>query len=272
MGVIMYAIYQYFGYDIPLKERFAMIKTTGFDTVGLWRDDWFGWSGHRAFADMARAAGLQIADGHAPFARDYDMVNALWLDNLDGETTSGIYSRAVIEAAEDGVANLIIHPQDRNAPPLSDLGIQRIKRLVETAEKRGVTIALENINNHRCLTYIFERVVSPSLGFCYDAGHRHCKEPDIDLLSMFGAKLTALHLHDNDGSGDQHRIPFEGSIDWPEQMRRIAATGYTGTTTLECTTGSPGAVMTSNDPRSAEEWLRDAFAAAKRLHALRQST
>jgi len=25
-------------------------------------------------------------------------------------------------------------------------------------------------------------------------------------------KLVALHLHDNDG--DQHHIPYEGSIDW----------------------------------------------------------
>jgi hypothetical protein len=86
-----------------------------------------------------------------------------------------------------------------------------------------VTIALENIFDHRCLTYVFDRVASPNLGFCYDAGHRNCKEPDIDLLSLFGDKLVALHLHDNDGTGDQHRVPFEGKIDWKEQMSRIAA-------------------------------------------------
>jgi sugar phosphate isomerase/epimerase len=265
----MLAIYQYFGYELPIKERFARIKAAGFDAVGLWRDDWFGWSGYREYADLARAAGLQVLDGHAPFARDYDFVNALWLDNLDGETTYETYLRSVEEAASDGVSNLIIHPEDRGAPPPNDLGIGRIRRLVDAAEKRGVTIALENIFDHRCLTYVFERVVSPNLGFCYDAGHRNCNEPDIDLLSLFGNKLAALHLHDNDGTGDQHRMPFTRKIDWKEQMARIAATGYTGPTTLECTAGGPGSTV-PDDPRSADEWLRDAFNAAEKLDALRQ--
>ncbi len=264
----MTSIYQYFGYELPLKERFALIKAAGFDAVGLWRDEWFGWSGHRGFADLARAAGLQTADGHAPFARDYDFVNALWLDNLDGETTYETYLRSVNEAAEDGVSNLIVHLEDRLAPPPNDLGIQRIKRLVGTAEDRGVTIALENIYLHSYLTYVFERIVSPNLGFCYDAGHRNCNEPTVDLLSLFGNKLVALHLHDNNGTGDQHHMPFTGSIDWPEQMRKIAATGYTGAITLECAAGGPGST-TPNDPRSAEDWLRDAFNTAKKLNALR---
>lgn len=264
----MVALYQYFGYELPLKERFAMIRAAGFDAVGLWRDDWFGWTGHRDFADLARSAGLAIADGHAPFVRDYDFVNALWLDNLDGEATMETYLRTIDEAALDGVPNLILHIQDYGAPPPNELGLGRIRRLVGTAEDRGVVLALENIYDYKYLTYVFERVVSPNLGFCYDAGHRNCNEPDAGLLSLFGDKLVALHLHDNDGTGDQHRIPFEGGIDWPEQMRRIADTGYTGPTTLECTAGGPGST-TPNNPRSPEEWLRDAFAAAQKLDALR---
>ncbi len=262
----MYAIYQYFGYDLTLKERFDLIKKTGFDAVGLWRDDWFGWSGHRAYADMARTAGLQVIDGHAPFMRDYDFVNALWQDNLDGETTYQIYRRAIVEAAEDGVRNLIIHLEQRGTPP-NETGLHRLRHLADLAEKHGVVIALENIHFNSYLTYVFERVASPNVGFCYDAGHRNCNEPDVDLLSMFGDKLIALHLHDNDGTGDQHLIPFEGKIDWKSQMSKIAATGYIGAITLECTAGPPGST-TANDPRSAEEWLRDAYNAAKKLKAL----
>jgi sugar phosphate isomerase/epimerase len=264
----MKSIYQYFGYKLPLKERFALIKATGFDAVGLWRDDWFEWSGHREFADQARAAGLKVTDGHAPFVRDYDFVNALWLDNLDGETTYETYRRSVLEAGEDGVSNLIVHLQERNAPPPNALGIQRLKRLVGAAEESGVTIALENIFNYSYLSYAFERIASPNLGFCYDSGHRNCFEPDADQLSLFGDKLVALHLHDNNGSGDQHLIPFEGNINWEERMRKIASTGYTGAITLECTTGNPD-TTTLNDSRSAEEWLHDAFAAAQKLDAMR---
>ena len=174
----MYSIYQYFGYDLSLEERFALIKATGFDAVGLWRDDWFEWTGHRAFADKARAAGLQVIDGHAPFMRDYDFVNSLWLDNLNGESTYQTYRDTIDAAGEDGVENLIIHLEELPAPPPNELGIQRIRRLVETAENRGVTIAVENIHDNSYLSYVFERVQSPNLGFCYDAGHRNCKRTD----------------------------------------------------------------------------------------------
>lgn len=262
----MYAIYQYFGYDLPLKERFDLIKKTGFDAVGLWRDDWFGWTGHRTYADIARAAGLQVVDGHAPFVRDYDFVDALWQDSLDGETTYEIYLRALTEAAEDGIRNLVIHLEEHGTPP-NETGLRRIRRLADAAERHGVIIALENIHFHSYLTYVFDRIVSPNLGFCYDAGHRNCNEPDVDLLSLFGGKLVALHLHDNDGTGDQHHIPYEGSIDWKTQMSKIASAGYTGAITLECTAGGPGSTI-ANNPRSAEEWLCDAFAAVKKLKSM----
>ncbi|MDR3149431.1 MAG: sugar phosphate isomerase/epimerase [Oscillospiraceae bacterium] len=252
----MLAIYHYFGYDLPLRERFEMIKAAGFDAVGLFRDEWFGWTAHRTYADLARAVGLQVTDGHAPFDRDYDFVNALWLDNLDGETTFEVYARAIAECGEDGVENLIVHPcedEDTEPPPPCDLGIERIKRLIEMAERANVTLAFENLSRLDYLSYIFGRVSSPKLGFCYDAGHFNLRasEPKLDLLSLFGEKLTALHLHDNDGSDDQHKIPFEGAINWREQMTKIASTGFSGATTLECTTGSPGSAG-SNDSRSPE--------------------
>jgi sugar phosphate isomerase/epimerase len=261
----MLAIYQYFGYNIPLKERFKMIKSVGFDAVGLWRDDWYEWSGHRSFADMARNEGLLTNDGHAPFDRDYAFVNALWTDSLAGETTLDIYRQTITACAEDGVKNLIVHIEDRGAPPPNELGIQRLKKLVDIAEKCGVNLALENINHSSYLTYVYERISSPNLGFCYDAGHRNCKEPNSDILKMFGDRLIAVHLHDNDGSGDQHRIPFEKSINWQEQMGKIAAAGYLGATTLECTIKND-----LGETRSAEEYLSDAYKAAKRLDDMRR--
>jgi sugar phosphate isomerase/epimerase len=268
----MLGLYQYFSYNLPLKERFAMIRAAGFDTVGLWREEWLGWTGHREYADIARAAGLELCDGHAPFIRDYDIVNSLWLDNQDGETTFDIYKSAIIGCGEDGVKNLVVHLTDdfkgRAMPPPNSVGIERIKRLAGAAEKCGVTIALENLTIHGYLSYVFERASSPSLGFCYDAGHRNFAEPGVDLLSLYGDRLVALHLHDNDGSDDQHLIPFEGSIDWQEQMTKIQRTGYAGPTMLECTAGGPGSIE-PNDPRTAEEWLSDALSAARRLDAIR---
>ena len=269
----MLALYQYFGYDISVPERFKMIKAAGFDALGVWCDDWFGWSDHRSFPKLAREAGLEVIDGHAPFGRDYDIVNSFWLDNRDAETTFDIYLQTIKECAEDGVKNLIMHVEDatgnRILPPPTDLGIDRLKRLLDAAEKGGVCLALENITNHTFLQTIFDRIDSPNLGFCYDAGHKNAMESTVDHLSLFGNRLIALHLHDNNGEHDEHKIPFIGNIDWAQQMSAIAATGYAGPTTLECTAGGPGSKATAGD-LSPEEWLAQAFDAGKRLEALRK--
>ena len=263
----MLALYQYFGYDIPLRERFALIKSSGFAAVGLWCDDWFGWTGHRAFAELARAEGLQVIDGHAPFSRDYDFVNAIWQDTQNGETTFETYMRTINECGEDGIKNLIVHIEDECSQPPNETGLLRLRRMTELAEQRGVTLALENITDYSYLSYVFERIDSPRVGFCYDAGHRNANEPDIDHLSLFGNRLVALHLHDNDGTGDQHLLPGAGNIDWTERMAAIARTGYTGPITLESTTGGPGTKSGAGDI-TAEQWLRDANAAATHLMEL----
>jgi len=100
---------------------------------------------------------------------------------------------------------------------------------------------------------------------CYDSGHGNTIKSNgtgKEMLRRFGHRLMALHLHDNDGSGDQHRLPFDGNVDWPSLMRQIEALGYKGPTTLEM--GGPYPELT------AEEFLRAAFARAKKLDALRK--
>ena len=263
----MRAIYQYFGYDLPLKERFALMKQAGFDAVGLWSDaDWQDEAKRRQCVKMAHAAGLAAIDAHAP--RKAGFADAIWLDTLDGETTYDIYHRAILTCGEDGVKNLVVHIEtDRRTPPPNALGVSRIRRLLDLAEGCGVTIALENIRNHSYLSYVFQRVDSPNLGFCYDAGHWNCNEPTVDFIALYGDKLVALHLHDNDGRRDQHLLPFMGNVNWEAQMEKIRATGYQGPITLESGLGGLWKAVPEDAP-PAEVWLREANAAARRLEAM----
>jgi sugar phosphate isomerase/epimerase len=115
------------------------------------------------------------------------------------------------------------------------LGLDRIKYLVDLAEKKNVNIALENLKRPEYLQFVFQNIQSGRLGFCYDSGHENCYSKGTDLLSMYGNKLMALHLHDNDGTGDQHRIPGEGTINWDIVVRKIKKTTYRGAVTLEVT-------------------------------------
>ena len=99
----------------------------------------------------------------------------------------------------------------------------------------GINLALENLRKPEYLKYVFSNIKSQKLGFCYDSGHENCYSKEIDLLSTYGHKLMALHLHDNDGIKDQHRMPGEGTINWDATVSKIKKTGYLGPISLEVT-------------------------------------
>lgn len=76
-------------------------------------------------------------------------------------------------------------------------------------------------------------------GICFDAGHwfsfaRGAARDDMDRwLDAFAPRLAHLHLHDNDGSGDQHLGMGEGSIPWEALFAGLEARGVRPTATLE---------------------------------------
>ena len=80
----------------------------------------------------------------------------------------------------------------------------------------------------------------------------------------------ALHLHDNDGQTsvegrkDQHRLPFDGTIDWRVTMKKIARLGYSGSICLEVKNFFYDAI-------SIEAFLKTAFERAQKLENLREA-
>jgi len=78
---------------------------------------------------------------------------------------------------------------------------------------------------------------------------------------MYGNKLMALHLHDNDGTDDQHRIPGKGTINWDSIVRKIRQTTYRGAVSLEVT--NENSELYSN--MSAQEFLKVANEKIKML-------
>ena len=71
------------------------------------------------------------------------------------------------------------------------------------------------------------------VGLCYDSGHGNLAGDGLDQLERFKDRLITVHLHDNDGTGDQHRLPFTGMVDWPRLARLMAQSSYRKGVTLE---------------------------------------
>jgi sugar phosphate isomerase/epimerase len=107
--------------------------------------------------------------------------------------------------------------------------------LTAFAREQGVRIALENTpdDNTAALESLFARYGADVLGLCYDSGHGHIAGNGLDRLAVLKDRLLAIHLHDNDGKSDQHRLPYDGGVDWSRLMSLIAASPYRKPLTLE---------------------------------------
>ncbi|HOP10906.1 MAG TPA: sugar phosphate isomerase/epimerase family protein [Oscillospiraceae bacterium] len=252
----MLTIYDWFGYELPIKERYRLIKEVGFDGVLMWWSDLLNRGDYKSGPGMAREAGLFIENIHTPFQVQDD----LWSDNLDGEAAFNCYLQCVADCAEFEISTMVVHLPDEDHPH-NVLGMDRIKKIADKAERIGVNVAMENLRNFSNLSYVLGQVDSPRIGFCYDCAHHYRNNPDKDLLAMYGSRLMALHLHDNCGKA-MHRLPFDGTLNWPEAMKNIAKTGYAGSTAIE-------AMNWGYQELSAQEFLQSAFEKAEKLEALR---
>ena len=251
----MITTFAWFGYELPKRTSFDLIKQAGFDGVTLWWHNDFGDDDFRINPELARDIGLYVENIHTPF----EQINNLWLDNLDGDSLLDYFLRLVDDCAKYEIPTMVLHPSSGREPtPFNEIGLNRIKRIVEKAEKHNVNVAFENLRRLGYLEYVLSNVDSIRIGFCYDSGHHHCWTPDEKLLSQYGSRLMALHLHDNEGTGDKHLLPFDGTIDWAETMNNISQTGYTGAVAIE-------AQNIGYESFSPEEFLQIALERAKRL-------
>lgn len=226
----MITTFSWFGYTLPMYKNFKMIKRSGFDGVMLWWDDAFGDTDYRSNPELAREAGLYVENIHAPFKR----INDIWLDNIEGNELAEYYSQLVTECASYEIPTMVMHPSSgNNVPPYNLIGLDRVRRIIDTAEKYNINVAFENMRKYEYLKYILDHIDSPRAGFCYDAGHHHYWQPNCNLLAQYGSRLMALHLHDNDRIHDQHLLPFDGTIDWNTTMYQICQCGYKGAIALE---------------------------------------
>lgn len=131
----------------------------------------------------------------------------------------------------------------------NELRLEALERLAAAARRAGVRLALEN----GCWTFgpgrqvawegsvaglreTIAQIGSPALGICLDTGHAILEGWDnAAAVRAAGDLLIALHIADNDGSGDQHRIPYSygSKVDWPAVVAALREVGYEGPFNLE---------------------------------------
>jgi sugar phosphate isomerase/epimerase len=70
-----------------------------------------------------------------------------------------------------------------------------------------------------------------------------------------------VHLHDNDTTADQHRLPFAGTVDWQRLCAILAVSSYDRCVSMEVS-------MRSDAWQSEEVFLGRAFEAGRTLGSM----
>lgn len=246
--------------DMAVEEQLELIKKIGFEAVLIPST----YPDKRLACQKAAEHGMVVDQIHARFSG----INSIWLDEEQGEEVLADIQKDMDVAKEFGVKQVVVHLDSGfNSPFVSDIGKERLDRLMAYSAETGVGIAFENIRKLANLAYVMERY--PEAGYCYDNGHECCYTDNrYDFMSLFGKRLLCTHIHDNSGyPNDDHLIPYDGVIDFQKIVSGIKKSGYQGILTSES-----HIKVASNEKRAAlygkmsyEEWYTQLFAAMDRL-------
>ena len=219
----------YFGFKTPIEERAKLLKDIGFDNIIINPDNKFKRQNGSIAKQMKVCAqyGLGVSSLHMRYRAKF--LPYFWTRGLAGWILLKLLIKDVKVAHKYHIPNVVVH---LNGTP-SAIGLKRLNKVLKLCEKYNVNLAIENVRYRECFEYTFANIQHPNLKFCYDTGHNHAFEPEIDYLSKYGNKLVCLHLHDNDGSSDQHTLNKYGTINWDMIAKKLAEINFDGSLDYE---------------------------------------
>ena len=249
-------------YDrVGTEKTFSLLAETGFDAMdfSLYRGKTFrvfdlGGDGDietecariRAVADRY---GVEIGQTHAPFG--YREGDATEEEILECYRLSAIATRLL------GADKMVVHPikfencvDGYRQEECFDLNMRLFERLKPTLAECGVKAMLENmflkVIRHDLpvlLPTIYSKgeelaraadALGEEYGVCFDSGHAMISGGDVRaMVRTLGNRIGVLHLHDNDGTRDDHLPPYLGKLDFDELMRALKEVGYAGNLNFE---------------------------------------
>lgn len=203
------------------------------------------------FGRVVRDCGLTMDQAHITI-----FVDVANMDEGKRRADQDIVRRDLQVLSALGIGHGVLHPGGhgrretaQQAEEQNKIRAQAISDLADYAETLGVRIALENgmrssgpEGEHAWqgtvegIRELIGQIGSPALGICLDTGHANLEGWDnAEAVRVAGDLLIALHIADNDGSGDQHLIPYcRGSkIKWTEVCDALREVGYGKSFNLE---------------------------------------
>ena len=178
---------------------------------------------------------------HAPFNELFPCA----IDKKARELAADRYRQAIELAKRYGSTKVIIHggynPWIYYPVWYVEQSILFWKEFLK--EDPGVEIVLENVleTEPQWLLDIAKGVDDPRLKLCLDIGHvnAYSKIPLVDWLESWTPYLSHFHVHNNDGSRDQHNALNDGTIPMKDFLLRAEELCPNATFTFELMKDEP---------------------------------
>lgn len=215
------------------EEAVSNIAKAGFKKVFMsFQNEHLG-GGYRKYLKLIRDAGLEVNFVHLGY-RVNSGIATIWEEGEAGDELVRDYLKDLEIVAKDGIKMVCMHVTKSNKKsPMSEIGLSRWRKIVKKAEELGIVVTLENTVWKGYLEFILDNIKSDNLAVCYDSGHAYFHFQDDYNFDKFKGKIACLHLHDNDGTADQHLLPMDGSIDWNGLLQKLKKTNFCGDFTSE---------------------------------------
>lgn len=201
---------------------------------------------HRNAADLQKllsvlsSSGVRVHSIHAPFGADYDVSS---LDDVVHERGVDSLINSIELASVIDADKVIMHASEalngeRSGRMERARGV--LREVATLASEYGIILALENLppgylgQSPEEIISLLDGTDRATVGVCFDSGHANLGGHFAEYASALLPLAVTTHLHDNDGSGDQHKFPGDGNIDWHAFASTYRVLGCKATIMLEC--------------------------------------
>ena len=195
---------------------------------------------------LAEDAGIVISQVHGPWR--WPPQDATEEDRAERMEKM---KRSIRGTAVLGCKNWIVHPimpyginelGTDDAQKTWDLNVVFMRELLACAKEHDIIICFENmpmpnfsLGSVEAIMRFVNEMNDDHFRVCLDTGHVNVfpGQTLYDAVHMIGDKLQALHVHDNSGKSDEHRLPWLGTADWEGFGRALREIGFDGVFSYE---------------------------------------
>ena len=202
-----------------------------------------------SFGNRAAARGLTIPMCHLPFFMPSPDDGAA-MTRFSREIQAGLRMAAMLKIPDAVIHPIVRHESRRDRNFWLNENVTFLTPIRELAGKLGITLCIENMTGKPYATHPSEAVFGSTAAdilelserldamVCWDFGHANitglCQSVELEKLR---GRVRCLHIHDNDGVQDNHRIPFEcpastplgGCVDWEDAAEGLRLCDFLAT-------------------------------------------